>query len=73
MYGKTSGNNDGLPSLNGKMFALPRNFAVADANTDKLTATDKYYRIQLKHNFNDNWHLNAQVAYVHGTWGGYYL
>lgn len=73
MYGKRSGNNDYLPSVNGKMFVLPRNFAVADASTDKLTATDNYYRIQLKHSFNDNWRLIAQGAYVNGTWGGYRL
>jgi iron complex outermembrane receptor protein len=73
MLGKTFGNNDNLPSLNGKLFALPANFAVADANTDALTANDAYYRAQLKHSFNDNWHLNAQIAYVHGTWGGYML
>ena len=73
MHGKTSGNNIDVPSVNGKMFALPRNFAVADASTDAITATDKYYRIHVKHSFNDNWHLNAQAAYVNGTWGGYML
>ena len=73
MYGRRSGNNDYLPSIDGKMFVLPRNFAVADASTDKLTATDNYYRIQLKHSFNDNWRLIAQGAYVNGTWGGYML
>ncbi len=73
MWGRTSGNNDGLPSINGKMFSLPKNFAVADAHTDRLTVGDKYYRIQLKHNFSDNWRLNAQVAYAHGTYGGYWL
>jgi iron complex outermembrane receptor protein len=71
--GRTSGNNDGLPSLNGKMFALPRDFAVADANTDRLTAVDNYYRVHFNHAFNDNWQLNAQLAYVNGTWGGYTL
>ncbi len=73
MYGRRSGNNNYLPSVNGKMFVLPRNFAVADAGTDKLTSTDNYYRIQLKHRFNDNWQLIAQGAYVNGTWGGYML
>jgi iron complex outermembrane receptor protein len=73
MWGRTSGNNDGLPSLEGKMFALARNFAVADVHTDRLTVFDKFYRIQLKHNFSDNWRLNAEVAYAHGAWGGYRL
>jgi iron complex outermembrane receptor protein len=73
MYGKRSGNNDYLPSVNGKMFVLPRNFAVADAATDKLTSTDNYYRLHLQHSFNDNWRLIAQGAYVNGTWGGYFL
>jgi iron complex outermembrane receptor protein len=66
MFGKTSGNNENLPSLNGKMFALPKNFAVADANTDQYAVSDNYYRLQLKHNFNDNWHLNVLAAYVQG-------
>ncbi|HET9434163.1 MAG TPA: TonB-dependent receptor, partial [Chitinophagaceae bacterium] len=66
MSGKTSGNNENLPSLNGKIFALPRNFAVADANTDQYAVSDNYYRLQLRHNFNDNWHLNALAAYAQG-------
>jgi iron complex outermembrane receptor protein len=66
MFGKTSGNNDYLPSLNGKLFALPRNFAVADANTDQYAVSDNYYRLQLRHNFNDNWHANVLVAYAQG-------
>ena len=66
MFGKTSGNNDGLPSLNGQLFTLPRNFAVADANTDQYTVRDNYYRLQLRHNFNDNWHANFLAAYAQG-------
>jgi len=66
MFGKTSGNNDYLPSLNGKIFALPRNFAVANANTDKYAVADNYYRLQLRHNFNDNLHANVLVAYAQG-------
>jgi iron complex outermembrane receptor protein len=67
MYGQKPGNNYDVPSLNGEMFALPRNFAVADAATDKYTVSDKYYRLQLKHDFNDNWHLNVPAAYVQGS------
>ncbi|HEU5168548.1 MAG TPA: TonB-dependent receptor [Chitinophagaceae bacterium] len=66
MFGKTSGNNENLPSLNGKMFALPKNFAVADANTDQYTVSDNYYRLQARHNFIDNWHLNVLAAYAQG-------
>jgi len=73
MHAKTSGNNVDLPSINGKMFLLPRNFAVADASTDAINPTDNYYRIHAKHSFNNNWHLNAQVAYVNGKTGGYML
>ena len=73
MYGKTSGNNENLPDVNGEMFVLPRNFAVADPATDAITAIDNYYRLHLKHKFNDSWNLNAQVASVHGPWGGYTL
>jgi len=73
MWGRTSGNNDNVPSLNGKMFVLPRDLAVADANTDRLTADDKYYRLQLKHNFNDNWRVSAQIAYAYGKYGGNWL
>jgi iron complex outermembrane receptor protein len=70
MWGKTEGNNDNIPSLNGKMFALPRNFAVADDKSDRLTVADNSYRLNLKHNFNNNWHLNMQFAYANGKWGG---
>jgi len=73
MRGNTYGNNFDVPSLNGKIFALPADFAVADKNTDSLTAIDRYGRIQATHNFNDNWHLNTQVAYVKGNEGGYLL
>ena len=70
MYGKTSGNNDGLPSINGKMFQLPRDFAVADAATDAITGIDHYYRLHFGHDFDSNWHLNVQVASVSGPWNG---
>jgi len=73
MRGNTYGNNFDIPSLHGKIFALPADFAVADKNTDSLTAIDSYGRIQVNHNFNDNWHLNFQVAYVRGKEGGYLL
>ncbi|MEP7109517.1 MAG: TonB-dependent siderophore receptor [Ferruginibacter sp.] len=74
MYGKTSGNNDGLPALNGKMFQLPGNFAIAGpGSTGAIIAIDNYYRLKFKHEFNDNWNLNVQVASVHGPWGGYSL
>jgi iron complex outermembrane receptor protein len=70
MRGRTSGNNNGLPSINGELFSLPRNFTVADENSDRLTAVDKYYRLQLKHNFSDKWRLSTQIAFVHGNWTG---
>lgn len=70
MWAKTQGNNDYLPSINGKMFALPRNFAVADDKSDQPIMADSYYRMGLKHDFNNNWHLNAQFAYVNGKWVG---
>jgi iron complex outermembrane receptor protein len=73
MYGKTSGNNEGVPSLNGQLFALPGNFTVADAKTDHYSVSDKYYRVQLKHDFNDNWHLNMQAAYVHGYGSNHFI
>ena len=66
MFGKTSGNNDDLPSLNGRIFALPRNFTVVDANTDQYAVRDNYYRLHARHNFNDNWHVNFLAAYVQG-------
>ena len=73
MRGNTYGNNFDVPSLKGKIFALPTDFAVADKNTDSLTAIDRYGRIQVNHNFNDNWHLNMQIAYVKGNEGGHML
>jgi len=73
MWAKTSGNNDNLTSINGKMFALPRNFAAADDKSDRLIAADNYYRLNLKHNFNNNWHLNMQFAYAYGKWGGHFM
>ncbi len=73
MYGKTSGNNNGLPAVDGKMFVLPRNFAIADPATDAITGIDNYYRLKIKHDFNDDWHLNIQAASVRGPWDGYQL
>lgn len=73
MWGKTQGNNDNLPSIDGKMFALARNFAVADDKSDQLTVADNYYRLNLKHNFNNNWHLSLQFAYVNGKWVGHFM
>jgi len=71
MWGKTSGNNDNVPSINGKLFVLPRNFAVADDKNDQLIVADNYYRLWIKHDFNQNWHLNVQIAYANGKWGGH--
>lgn len=73
MFGKTSGNNEDLPSLNGKIFALPQNFTVADANTDKNSVSDNYYRLQLRHNFNHNWHVNVLAAYAQGYAHNHYI
>lgn len=74
MWGKTSGNNDNLPSINGKMFSLPRKFAVADAKTDNLIVADNYYRLEAKHKFNENWNLTFLLGYMSGKWGqGYQL
>lgn len=73
MWGRTLGTNDGVPSVKGKLFTLAGSFAVADANTDQLTVADNYYRVAVKHNFNNNWHLNMQFGYVHGKWGGYQM
>jgi len=66
MFGKTSGNNENLPSINGKLFSLRGNFAVADAGTDQYAVNDNYFRLQLRHHFNTNWHLNVMAAYAQG-------
>ncbi|MEX6689555.1 TonB-dependent receptor [Danxiaibacter flavus] len=68
MKAETKGNNTDLPSIDGKMLMLPRNFAVADASTDKVAPSDNYFRIHFKHIFNDNWQLNAQLAYIDGSY-----
>ncbi len=68
MNAETKGNNNDLPSINGKMLALPANFAVADASTDKLAPRDNYFRVHFKHAFNDHWQLNAQLAYIDGSY-----
>ena len=74
MWGKTSGNNVDIPSLNGKLFSLPRNFAVADSKTDNLIATDNYFRLLATHHFNNNWSLNLLLGDIYGKWGqGYTL
>jgi iron complex outermembrane receptor protein len=73
MWGRTAGNNDDLPSINGKMFALPRDFAAADDKSDRLIVADNFYHLNLKHDFNNNWHLNVQLTYANGKWGGDHL
>jgi iron complex outermembrane receptor protein len=74
MWGKTSGNNSYTPSLNGKLFALPRNFAVADSKTDNLIGADNYFRLLATHQFNNNWKINLLLGNIHGKWGqGYQL
>lgn len=74
MWGKTSGNNIYVPSLNGKLFSLPRNFAVADSKTDNLIAADNYSRLLATHQFNNNWTINLLLGNIHGKWGqGYQL
>src|SRR5262249_38721911 len=70
---RTAGNNDNLPSINGKMFLLPPNFAAADDKSDQLIVADNLYRVNLKHDVNNNWHLNAQLAYANGKWGGHLM
>jgi len=74
MWGKTSGNNVVIQSLNGKMFSLPRNFAVADSKTDNLTVSDNYFRLLGTHTFNNNWSLGLLLGNINGKWGqGYQL
>jgi len=74
MWGKTSGNNSNTPSLNGKLFSLPRDFAVADSKTDNLIADDNYFRLSATHQFNNNWNINLLLGNIHGKWGqGYQL
>jgi iron complex outermembrane recepter protein len=69
-YGETKGRNGATPSIDGKYFTLPVDFTVADKNTDENTNTDNYYRVHATYNFNDNWHLNTQIAWVYGQIGG---
>ena len=74
MWGKTSGNNINVPSLDGKLFSLPRNFAVADSKTDNLIGADNYFRLSATHQFNSNWSINLLLGNIHGKWGqGYQL
>ena len=74
MWGKTSGNNVNIPSSNGKLFSLPRNFAVADSKTDNLIVDDNYFRLLGTHQFNKNWSLNLLLGNIYGKWGhGYQL
>ena len=73
MKAETKGNNIDLPSINGKLFVLPRNFAAADAGTDKASPSDNYYRIHFNHIFNDNWQLNVHLAYIKGSYTFHWL
>jgi len=74
MWGKTSGNNTNVPSLNGKLFSLPRNFTVADSKTDNLIVADNYFRLLATHQFNNNWNINLLLGNIYGKWGqGYQL
>lgn len=69
MWGKTSGNNSYVPSLDGKLFSLPRNFAVADSKTDNLIGADNYFRLLATHQFNNNWSINLLLGNICGKWG----
>ena len=74
MWGKTSGNNYNTPSLNGKLFSLPQNFAIADSKTDNLIVDDNYFRLLATHQFNNNWSINFVLGNIYGKWGqGYQL
>lgn len=74
MWGKTSGNNFNVPSLNGKLFSLPRNFTIADSKSDNLIADDSYFRLLATHQFNSDWSINLLLGNIHGKWGeGYQL
>lgn len=73
MWGKTSGNNTDVPSLNGRMFSLPRNFAVANAKTDNLIGSDNYFRLLATHQFNSNWSLSLLLGDIYGKWGQGYI
>lgn len=59
-----------LPTINGQFFVLPAGFGAIDPNTPGPKASDDYYRLQLSHRLNDNWHINVQAAAVKGVWGG---
>jgi iron complex outermembrane receptor protein len=69
MWGKTRGNNFNVPSVKGKLFSLPRNFAVADSKTDNLIVADNYFRLSATHQFNNNWNINLLLGNIYGKWG----
>ncbi len=57
-------------SINGDLWAVPTNLAINDPNNKPWGAADIFHRIYLKHQFNENWTLNAQAGYMTTSWGG---
>jgi len=66
----TAHNSYNQISINEQFFALPYNMAMNDPNVGNYMGSDVYTRLGFKHQINDNWNLNAQVAYMSTDWDG---
>lgn len=57
-------------SINEQFHSLPYNMAMNDPNIGNFLGADVYTRMAFKHQLNENWNLNAQVAYMTTDWDG---
>ncbi|MEA5461859.1 TonB-dependent siderophore receptor [Arcicella sp. LKC2W] len=57
-------------SINEQFYALPYNMAMNDPNIGNFLGADVYTRLAFNHQINEQWKLNAQVAYMTTDWDG---
>ncbi|MEI9917717.1 MAG: TonB-dependent siderophore receptor [Bacteroidota bacterium] len=67
----TQENTHNLFTIDQKFFAIPSSTAINDPNIGQFMGRDIYNRVSASHQFDKNWRLNFNAAYMSTDWDGY--
>lgn len=68
MKGKSLDGVRYLPSVNGELFVVPNDILISDPNAAGIGSYDHYFKLNLRHRFNEHWSLNTYAGTVLGKW-----
>jgi iron complex outermembrane receptor protein len=66
----TQENTHNLFTVNQQFFAIPSSFAINDPNMGMFVGRDNYNRLTAQHEFDKNWRLTFNAAYMSTDWDG---